>query len=46
MSGSLNSTATEVALRETGGVTRDGDRLDKADQPGGPVSAVYSPTAA
>ena len=38
--------ATEVALRETGGVTRDGDRLDKAGQPGGPVSAVYSPTAA
>ena len=23
-----------------------GDRLDKAGQPGGPVSAVYSPTAA
>jgi len=46
MSGSLNSTATEVALRETGGVTRDGDRLDKAGQPGGPVPAVYSPTAA
>src|SRR5580704_13961317 len=24
----------------------EGDRLDKADQPGGPVSAVYSPSAA
>ena len=33
------------ALRETE-VNRDGDRLDKAGQPGGPVSAVYSPTAA
>jgi len=28
------------------GVTRHGDRLDKAGQPGGPVSAVYSPAAA
>src|ERR1035441_5909794 len=38
--------ATLVALRKTGGIARDGDRLDKAGQPGGPVSAVYSPTAA
>ena len=30
----------------SGGVTRHGDRLDKAGQPGGPVSAVYSPAAA
>jgi len=35
-----------VALLGTEGETRDGDRLDKAGQPGGPVSAVYSPAAA
>src|SRR5712692_2241406 len=38
--------ATKHCAPRAGGVTRHGDRLDKAGQPGGPVSAVYSPAAA
>ena len=36
----------ERCTPRAGGSTRHGDRLDKAGQPGGPVSAVYSPAAA
>jgi hypothetical protein len=37
----LSRATNLAAFREAGGATRCGDRLDKAGQPGGPVSAVY-----
>ena len=42
----LGAHRNERCAPRSGGVTRHGDRLDKAGQPGGPVSAVYSPAAA
>jgi hypothetical protein len=42
----LGTRCNKRCAPRSGGVTRHGDRLDKAGQPGGPVSAVYSPAAA